>query len=92
MCTGRTRSVSLFPTIFLLTLSGVLSLVVTLGDVPSVTCNDIYFLMVSDNFSNDFKYPITGDGKDDAGNGFLSASVSSMAALVASYFGNKDGN
>ena len=92
LCAGRTRYVSIYPSIFILTLSGTLSLVVTLGDVPSVTCNDVSFLMVSDKFSNDFKYSITGDGKDDAGNGFLSALVSSMADLVARYFGNKDGN
>ena len=63
-----------------------------LGDLPSVTCADVAFLKVSANFYTAFKASISGGGKGDAGNGFLSASVISMASFIASYFDDKDSN
>ena len=86
------RSVSLRPSLLLFTLYEILSLMDILGDVPSVTCATVAFLKISVNVSNAFKYSITGSGKGDTGNGFLSASVSSMADFAARYFYDKYGN
>ena len=60
--------------------------------MPYITCAAVDFLNISANISNDFKSSISGDGKGDTSNGFLSASVSSMAAFVARYFEDKDVN
>ena len=64
------------------TLSGDLFLVGTLGDVPYVTCDSGASLNISANVSNAFKYSITGAGKGETGNGFLSALVTSTDAFV----------
>ena len=87
---GRSRSVILRPYPFLFTLSKFLSLLGTLIDVPSVNCAAVDFLNIPANVSNSFEYPITGDRKSDAGNGFFGASFISMNGFVASYFDDKD--
>ena len=50
------HSVSLFPYLVIFTLYGVLSLVVTLGDVPSIPCAAVDYLKFSANISSAFKY------------------------------------
>ena len=89
---GRGCFVSIRPSLVLFTLYGSLSLVGTLGDVPSVPCAAVYFLKFSANVSSAFKSSITGAWKGDAGNGFLIALVISMAAFVARYFDDNDSN
>ena len=83
---GRSLSVSLHPSLFLFTVSGLLSLWGTLGDVPSVTCASVDFINISANVYNSFKYSIQGYGKGDADNGFLSALVWSMSAFLIEMF------
>ena len=56
LCVERGRSFILRPSLFLFTLSGVLSIVFTLGYVPSITCVAVYFLNIYANVSNDFQY------------------------------------
>ena len=56
LCMGVILSVSLLLSLILFALSRVLSLVGTLGYVPSVACSAAYFLKISSNVSNAFKY------------------------------------
>ena len=65
---------------------------VTLGDVPYITCAAIYFLNISADVFNAFRSSIPGDGKGYAGNGLYSASVSSMSDFISRYFYDNDGS
>ena len=92
LCVGIICSINLRPSVLLSTLSGVISLVGNLRDVPYFTCAAVYFLKISANVYNAFKYSIPGDGKGDAGNGFLRELVILMADFVSRDFDDKDGN
>ena len=62
--------ISLHLSFLMYALSGVLYLVGTFGNVPSVACAAVSFLNISDNAFNDFTSSIPGDRKGEDGNGF----------------------